>query len=155
MRTLPFVLVALAACSSEDRRANSVTETRPALAKATQHDLAKELEDADRRGTWNDVEFRWEGQTVRWTVFVMPVLCRSAEACNVAAFPVQRPAQQGWLPEVKFAPGQWAALQAHCGNAEHCEVTLEAKLENLQASPELPTNVRLGDVRIVTRTAQR
>jgi hypothetical protein len=34
-------------------------------------------------------------------------------------------------------------------------VTIEATLEQLDASAELPTNVRLGDVRIVAKTAQR
>jgi hypothetical protein len=154
MRALLIVLV-VAGCSARDRREDSVKDTVTPLANATQQDLAKELDDAERRGTWGDVKRRWQGQSVRWDVFVVPVLCRSADACNVAAFPVQRPAQQGWLPEVTFAPGQFAALQAHCGKAEHCDVTIEATLEQLDASAELPTNVRLGDVRIVAKTAQR
>jgi hypothetical protein len=73
----------------------------------------------------------------------------------VAAFPIQRPAKQGWLPALSFADGQYAALEAACGTAAMCDVTIEATVEKLELSAEMPTNVRLSGVKILTRTASR
>lgn len=112
-------------------------------------DLARELDDADQRGTWNEVKRRWQGQVLRWTVHRQQILCASAEACNVAAFPIQRPAPAGWLPTLKFAPGQFAALEARCSGKELCELTIEGTLEKLQVSGELPTNLEITGVKII------
>lgn len=121
----------------------------PRLASATQADLARELDDADRRGAWAEVQHRWQGQTLRWTVTRQALLCRTAESCNVAAFPIQRPAPAGWLPTLRFAPGQFAALEARCAGKDICEITIEGTLAKLQASGELPTNLELTGVRLV------
>ena len=77
------------------------------------------------------------------------VLCQTAEACNVSAFPIQRPAPVGWLPTLRFAPGQFAALESRCAGKDVCEVTIEGKLERLQVSAEQPTNLELTGVTIV------
>lgn len=155
-RTLPLLLVLAAACSAEDRRSPAPEAARPpALAHATQLDLAKELDDADVHGTWTEVKRRWTGQVLRWSVIRQRVLCRSAEACNVLPFPIQRPAKYGWLPQLVFAPGQYAALDAACGAAEICEVSIEGTLARLEVSGDQPTNLRLDNVRVVTKTAQR
>src|SRR4051794_15071401 len=104
---LSFVLAT--ACSREDRRAAPVPAAAPpALAHASQDDLRRELDDANRRGTWRELRTRWQGQTLRWTVTRFRTLCATPDACNVAAFPVNRPAQQGWMPIVDFAPGGYA-----------------------------------------------
>lgn len=98
--------VALCACRGHDAREVSGARgvaARPALAHASQDDLARELDDADRHGTWNTVRARWEGQHVHWKVTRYRALCRDAAACHVAAFPVQRPAQHGWMPALSFA----------------------------------------------------
>jgi hypothetical protein len=155
-RTLPLLLI-LAACGSEDRPtvASSAPAALPALTSATQTDLARDLDLAEARGTWFSVTRKWQGQVLRWKVTRHRTLCRTAEACNVAAFPVQRPAKHGWLPELSFAPGQFAALEARCGTAESCDVTIEGTLDKLELSGEMPTNLRLGNVRIVTTTARR
>lgn len=121
----------------------------PKLASATQADLARELDEADRRGAWGEVKHRWQGQTLRWTVTRQRVLCQTADACNVAVFPIQRPAPAGWLPTLRFAPGQFEALEARCAGKDLCEVTIEGKLEKLQASSEMPTNLELTGVKIV------
>lgn len=137
---------------SEDHAAPAPGPARPALPRlerATQADLARELDDADRRGSWAEVKHRWQGQTLRWTVTRQAMLCRTAESCNVAAFPIQRPAPAGWLPTLRFAPGQFAALEARCAGKDLCEITIEGTLAQLQASGELPTNVELSDVRLV------
>ncbi|HSK02460.1 MAG TPA: hypothetical protein VK932_14505 [Kofleriaceae bacterium] len=146
-----FVVLSVAACRADDRRAAPPPQAGPLprLASATQADLARELDDADQRGTWNEVKRRWEGQVLRWTVTRQRVLCATAEACNVAAFPIQRPAPAGWLPTLRFAPGQFAALEARCGGKELCEVTIEGKLEKLQVSGEQPTNLELTGVTVI------
>lgn len=147
-------VLSAAACRTEDRRsAPSQPELAPRLANATQSDLAREIDDAERRGTWNEVKRRWQGQVLRWTVTRQRVLCRTAEACNVAAFPIQRPAPAGWLPGLSFAPGQFEALEARCGGKDLCDVTIEGKLEKLQLSGELPTNLELTGVRVIVSGA--
>jgi hypothetical protein len=95
---------------------------------------------------------------VTWTVTRHRLLCRSADGCNVAAFPLQRSAKQGWMPLLSFAPGQYDALTASCGDREPCEVTVEGTLGELEVSPELPTQLRLTNVRLVpppVKTARR
>jgi hypothetical protein len=151
-RILPLVLI-VAACDAGDRRdAPAASTTPPALANATQLDLARELDDAEARGTWATVKRRWTGQALRWTVTRQRALCRTADACHVAAFPVQRPARYGWMPALAFAPGQWDAVQAQCGTRETCELTIEGTLDKLEVSAEEPTNLRLANVRVLTRT---
>jgi hypothetical protein len=152
--TLLLLVLTAAACrsegSSEERRpAPPQVELLPKLASATQADLARELDDAEQAGTWNEVKRRWQGQVLRWTVLRQRVLCRTAEACNVSAFPIQRPTPVGWLPTLRFAPGQFAALEARCTGKDLCEVTIEGKLEKLQVSGEQPTNLELTGGKIV------
>jgi hypothetical protein len=150
--TLLLLVLTVAACRNEDRSAApSKTESVPQLANATAAQLARELDDAEQRGTWNEVKHRWQGQTLRWTVTRQRMLCKTAEVCNVAPFAIQRPAPAGWLPRLRFAPGQFAALEARCGNKEQCEVTIEGKLEKLQVSGELPTNLELTGVKLVEK----
>jgi hypothetical protein len=153
MRTLPAILILLAACHARDDAPISTTGHGPALAHASQADLARELDDADRLGTWSDVRHRWQGQAVEWTVTRHRLLCRSEAACHVAAFPVQRPAQRGWLPALSFAPGEYAKLDAACGQAERCEVVIGATVGKLDVSGELPTSVQLVNVRVEHATA--
>lgn len=120
--------VALCACRGHDAREVSGARgvaARPALAHASQDDLARELDDADRHGTWNTVRARWEGQHVHWKVTRYRALCRDAAACHVAAFPVQRPAQHGWMPALSFAPGAFAKVEQQCGKAERCELEID------------------------------
>ena len=160
-RTLILLAAACACACGKADRAPAPAPTPPPLAHATQADLAREIADAERLGTWGDVAHRWQGQTVRWTVTHRRVLCRSADDCYVAAFPIQRPAKQGWMPQLQFAPGQYDALAGVCGGQDPCEVTIEATLSKLEVSPELPTSVQLSNVQIVppphpgTQTARR
>lgn len=145
-------LVVVAACSSEDRRAAPVARDvaeRPALSSATAFDLAREIDDADRRGTWLEVKKRWQGQRLRWTVTRHRLLCSSAAACHVAALPIQRPATHGWMPQLALSAREMESVEATCGTAEPCELTFEGTLSELVLSPELPTNVRFSDVRVI------
>jgi hypothetical protein len=160
-RILPLVIV-VAACGKTDDRTPPASPAPPAppasahtaaLEHATQTDLAHEIADAERLGTWREVQQRWQGQTLRWTVTRHFLLCSSADDCNVAAFPLQRPAKQGWMPLLSFAPGQYDELAATCGSREQCDVTIEGTLSELEVSPELPTRLRLSNVRIVPAPA--
>ena len=156
-RILPLVIL-VAACKGDGRtRATSDHALPPPLTleHATQADLAYELADAERLGTWHDVQQRWQGQILRWTVTRQRALCSSADDCNVAAFPVQRPAKQGWMPLLSFAAGQYDALARACGGQDPCEVTIEGTLSKLDVSPELPTALELSNVRIVAAPAAR
>lgn len=155
--TLLLLVLATTACRSEEQAAAPApapqAELPPKLASATPADLARELDDAEQRGSWNEVKRRWQGQVLRWTVTRQQVLCRTAEACNVSAFAIQRPAPVGWLPTLRFAPGQFAVLESRCAGKDVCEVTIEGKLEKLQVSGELPTNLELTGVKIVDAKA--
>lgn len=151
MRTVLIVaLVSVLGCSRERApvQENDVA-LRPQLSAATQADLAREIDDAERRGTWREVKMRWQDQRLTWTVTRQRVLCRTPSACNVAAFPVQRPAQHGWLPTLELTPGELAKLDAQCGDAEQCELMFEGTLSDLALSPDLPTNLRFTDVRVI------
>ncbi len=155
MRILLLLTVLTACHGADDHPAPTAKPAPPALTKATQLDLATDLDDAAHRGTWLEVKHKWQGQLLRWTVTRQHMLCRSADACNVAAFPVQRPATHGWMPQLTFAPGQFAALEAACGDRAQCDVTIEGKLASLETSAEMPTNLKLVDVTVLTTTAQR
>jgi len=148
-RILPLVILVAACGKSDHGTPPPPPAQKPALEHATQNDLAKEIADAERLGTWHEIEQRWQGQTLRWTVTRQRLLCSSANDCNVAAFPVQRPAKQGWMPLLTFAPGQYDALAQACDGQDQCEVTVEGILSELEVSPELPTKVVLSKVRLV------
>jgi len=151
-RILPVLLVVLAsACSRDDRRSPPpapTTATLPVLAHAMQSDLRDELEAARRRDTWREVRTRWQGQHLTWKVTRYRALCGSAAACNVAAFPVERPAHQGWMPLLGFAPGEYDAIAATCGDRDPCEVTIQGTLVELDATGDRATKLRLGDVKL-------
>ena len=150
-RLAPLALVlVVTACSSKDRRPPPPPPPiAPQLAHSTQADLARELDEAAHLGTWQEVRRRWQGQRLRWTVTRHAALCSTAERCNVAAFPVQRPAQNGWMPLLEFAPGQWDALVTSCGDRADCDLTIEGTLVELDASGERATKMRFGDVSLV------
>ena len=146
--TLFCVMIGLAGCGNHDRSRENVASAQPALARATQTDLARELADADHHGTWTAVRHRWQGQRLHWTVTRQRLFCQTADACHVAAFPVQRPARQGWLPALAFAPGEFAKVVAACGSAEQCDLEIEGTLAELDVSPEMPTHMKLSDVQV-------
>jgi len=149
-KCLVLLVITAAACGQGDRAQPQQQPSPAGLAHASQADLAREIAEADRLGTWPELQRRWQGQTVRWTVTRQRLLCRSAGDCNVAAFPIQRPARQGWMPELQFAPGQYDVLAGVCGDREACDVTIEGTLRQLEVSAELPTSVQLANVKIVT-----
>jgi hypothetical protein len=147
MRTIAL-LVLLAACSKEDHAVPAAKQV-VTLTNATQADFARELDAAEQRGNWNELRRRWQGQKLRWTVYRSAVLCGSADACNVRAFPAST--TYGWLPQLSFAAGQYDALAAKCGDAAQCEVTIEGTLAKLEANGDTPTNLKFEGVTIAAR----
>jgi hypothetical protein len=144
----------LAACGNDRPAPPPPPPARAVLEHATQADLAHDIADADRLGTWRAVRRRWEGQTVRWTVTRQRMLCTTPDDCNIAAFPIQRPAKQGWMPLLSFAPDQFEALTHLCGDQDPCDLTIEATVRELDISSDLPTRVLLSDVRVVPPSVQ-
>lgn len=142
-RRMAIVLV-FTACTAQ-HETKPVVKTSP----ATQADLARELDDADRRGTQAAVKQHWQGLELHWTVTRQRLLCPSADACHVAPFAIQRPAKHGWMPELAFAPGEFQKVTSSCGAAEQCELELEFKLDELNVSADMPTSLKFSDVRVV------
>ena len=148
-RTLALVILVAACGRDAQTPVKRDVARRPDLSRATQAELAIELDQAERRGTWREVRMRWEGQRLHWKVTRHAALCGSEAACNIAAFPVQQHAQHGWLPALSFAPGEYAKLVGRCGDAPACEVEIEGTLSRLELSGELPTSVHFSDVRVL------
>lgn len=150
-------LLGLCACRSRDTSvspASTKSAPKPVLAHATQMDLARELEDADRKGTWPDVRARWQGQRLHWTVTRQRSLCRSFDACHVAPFAISRPAKVGWLPALQLTASEYQKLERGCGDAEQCSVDFEGTLAVLDVSADLPTSLKFSDVRILRVSAE-
>jgi hypothetical protein len=131
----------------------------PAASSATQLDLARELDavgDApDPDAAMDALATRWRGKRLTWTVTRQPALCRTAEACHVIPFPMPAPegaSRHGWLPALAFAPGEFDALVATCGDASPCQVTFTGELSELTVSSEDPTALGFTGVRIVSRS---
>ena len=148
MNTRIAIVLVVAACSSH-------RENKPVVksSTATQQDLARELDDAERRGTQAQVKQHWLGLSLQWKVTRQRVLCQNESTCHVAPFAVERPAKHGWMPALAFAPGEFGKLEAACGQAMQCELEFEGKLDELVVSPDLPTSMRFSDVRVVTAHA--
>lgn len=139
------IVLALAACHGAEHR--EVKQTKKS--SATQVDLARELDDADRRGTQAAVRQHWLGLDLHWTVTRQRLLCQSADECHVVPFAIERPAKRGWLPALAFAPGEYAKLEAGCGEREQCELEIEGTLAELVASPEMPVSLKLSGVKVL------
>jgi hypothetical protein len=158
-----LVVCALSACDRppSDRVARRATPTTAAPAApaasplaGSQEQLADDLDAAARELTFDGgaaLRQRWQGKAVRWTVTRVPALCGGATSCFVQPFANARRSEtsaQGWLPRVHFAAGEYERLEATCGGAAVCSVTLEGTIEQLQVSDELPTSIVLGGVRV-------
>ena len=121
------------------------------LADTMQTALAKEIDEVRLSGKWDALRKRWTGQHVSWEVTRYDALCKTAGHCNVAAFPVRRAAQQGWMPEVSFADGEFAKIAQACGTAE-CKVKVDGTLVEVRGSDAQPAGVRIANVKVVSAT---
>jgi hypothetical protein len=149
MNRIAIIVVALAACKA---KTEDCPPPAPVVAAAlgTQADLAKELDKAEHDGSWSNIKHRWQGGHVTWTVTRQRPLCPTADRCNVLPFPIGGGAKYGWMPQLTFAPSEFAKLEASCGESDRCELTFQGTLSELMVSPDLPTSLRFTDVRIVS-----
>lgn len=104
-------------------------------------------------GAMAAVRSAWHEHRVQWSVAVVPMLCRSHTACNVAPFdhghrPDQR-IQQGWMPKLALDEAGHASLLEQCGDRKLCVIRIEATITELVFDPELPTSMSLGDVKVL------
>jgi len=148
-RTL--VLLALVGCSkSEPAPTVAPPAPKSQVSEAKQGELQKDIDQAMQVGTWNELRHKWQGLELTWTVTRHAVLCNSAERCNVAAFPVERPAKQGWLPALTFAPGEFDKLAGACGKAD-CDFTFRGTIDEVRGSDAEPAAIRFKDVVFVKK----
>jgi hypothetical protein len=146
------VVTLIAGCSRHDTRSapsERDVAKHPVLGAATQADLARELDQAERRGTWRELKQRWEGQRLHWTVTRQRQLCQSPAACNVAPFAIRQAAQYGWMPALEMTSVQYTKLASACGDAEQCQVELEFTMRELDVSGDLPTSMKFSDVKVI------
>jgi hypothetical protein len=150
------IAAALFACHDRGQTPSASGDTRQRTesrsAPGTQVDLTREIDAAERTGSFEAVRARWRGRRVMWTVTRHRVLCSSASSCHVAAFPVQRPASHGWMPGLEMSDRELSDLDARCHGAERCELEIEATLSELTVSPEQPVSMVLGDVVVLRAT---
>ena len=77
------------------------------------------------------------------------LLCKSATHCNLSAFPVQRQAKQGWMPEVSFAEGEFAKIEKACGTAE-CKLQIDGTLAEVRGSDAQPAALRIANAKVLS-----
>jgi hypothetical protein len=145
-----LAVAVVAACSKTPAPEAAPPEPVKTMA-ATQADLAKDVEQAMQVGTWTELRRKWTGTKLTWTVTRHAALCNSAARCNVAAFPVERPAKQGWLPALAFAPGQYDKLASACGTAD-CDFTFEGTVSEVRGSDAEPAAIAFKDVVFVKKS---
>lgn len=154
---LPLVAAWLG-CQAPEAPRQVATEPAPSAARrwaGSQEELARALDEAAQSvepGANRQVRQRWQGHWVRWTVWRIPQLCGAEGACHVRPFSSARRSDtgaHGWLPEVELVASERQALLAGCGARALCQVTLEARVEELVVSDEAPTSIRLGSARVV------
>ncbi len=157
MRTFATLLVlsVVAVVCSKSETATPEPAPQPAVAPVAQladtlpTTLAKEIEEVRLNGKWDGLRKRWTGQHVSWSVTRYNPLCKSAAHCNVAAFPIQKAAQQGWMPEVTFAEGEFAKIEKACGAAE-CKLQIDGTLAEVRGSDAQPAAMRIANVKVLS-----
>lgn len=159
VRGASIALLALGlGCQATEAPRPVATEPAPSAAPrwaGSQEELARALDEAAQSvepGANRQVRQRWLGQQVRWTVWRIPQLCGAEGACYVRPFSSARREEHGahgWLPEVELTASERQALLAGCGDRALCQVTLEARVDELVVSDEAPTSIKLGGARVV------
>jgi len=153
-------LTVLAGCSREQKQqatgdGQQATGNRQQQKAGTQRDLAAEIASADKmrkdeaEARYTEIRASWIGKRVRWTVDVLPALCRSAEACHALPFDrmgADRAIVQGWMPRLRLDGATFAGLEARCTGRGRCPVTVEATVSDFTLSADEPTSLTLADV---------
>jgi hypothetical protein len=155
--TLLLLSVAVAGCSksaSEQAPTPAPTPTpavapMPKLDSTLQSALAKDIDQVRQSGKWNELRQRWQGQHVTWDVTRFELLCRSEGRCNVAAFPIEKQAKEGWMPELSLSKDEYGKIAAACG-ADSCRLKIDGTIAEVRGSDAQPPSLRIADVKVVS-----
>jgi hypothetical protein len=158
-------LAALAACQTIEPEAAAADKVEQAPAAravdprdqyALLADIEKALGDSLARDAvaMAAVRSEWHERRIAWEVAVVPQLCRSHTACNVAPFDhlhrPERRIQQGWMPKLRLDEAGYQSLTSSCGERKLCIVRIEATIAEMVFDPELPTSLELGDISVLS-----
>lgn len=126
------------------------TTSAPTGIAGSQQDLAKEMDTAEKNGTWQDLRHKWQGKQVTWSVTRLTSLCHDAALCNVRPFATVQGVHYGWMPKLELSSGEYDKLTKGCGASEPCKVTFTGVLSDFQISGDAPTSLKFSDVTIVS-----
>lgn len=157
---------AAAGIGCRDNDAASMTPPTPDTAEPTtridsrsQHDLARAIELADSSEepqlAYDQLRKDWLEHRMRWTVYRIAPLCRSADSCNVLPFDrTGRDAKvvQGWMPRLELGDDDLRAIESRCGDQPRCEIQFEGTVSQLVLSVDQPTSLTFSNVDIVGAT---
>lgn len=161
MRTTLLAFVCLSACRApvEEDATQDAAAPVVQIDARDQYALLADIEGAIGTALARDaaamtkVRQSWQGNRYRWELASVPLFCRSAAACHLAPFDharfPDRRIQQGWMPQLELDDAGFAELGRLCEGRKVCVVEVEATMRELVFDPELPTAVRLADVRLV------
>lgn len=161
------VAMILAGCSGEEKQETGNRQQAAGDGRRdarSQRELAAEIAAAEKmrkdeaEARYGEIRASWLGKRVRWTVSVLPALCRSAAACHALPFDrlgADRAIVQGWMPRLRLDAAGFAALQVRCSGQARCPVTIDATIAELTLSTEEPTALTLADVLTVTTPSSR
>ncbi len=148
--------------SSRDRSANTAAaaaEPEPATFDGRdQYQLARAISAAEatdepsRARQFDQLRRSWLGKRYRWTVDVIPQLCRRAERCNVVPFERaegEAKLVHGWLPRLQMGADSFGRLERHCAEKKRCQVAFEGTLSQFVLSTKHLTSLAFSDVEIV------
>ena len=159
-RTFASLLVlsmTVAGCSksSSEQAPTPAPMPTPAVAPVAKLDstlqgaLAKDIDQVRQSGKWNELRQRWQGQHVTWDVTRYDRLCRSEARCNVAAFPIEKSAKQGWMPELSLSKDEYRKIEAACGT-DSCQLKIDGTIAEVRGSDAQPPSLRIADVKVVS-----
>jgi hypothetical protein len=152
--TLLVLSVVVAGCSKSSSE-QAPAAAPPAVAPVAKLDstlqgaLASDIAQVRQSGKWNELRQRWQGQHVTWDVTRYDRLCRSEARCNVAAFPIEKSAKQGWMPELSLSKDEYKKIEAACGTAA-CRLKIDGTIAEVRGSDAEPPSLRIAGVKVVS-----
>jgi hypothetical protein len=149
-----LLLLALTACDPEPMTITMSRPAKPVLDKRDQYALARAIVSLDPEGdpdAFAQLTKAWQGRRFRWEVAYLPALCTHPDRCMVAPFDharFERPIAQGWLPRLVLDEATFRAVRERCRSYRQCILEVDARLDELRLSNELPTRVTLTEAKL-------